>query len=77
MMGAQRVVERSAQRVFFGRTHHGSATLFDLDRLLADPADPVRLLPAYDSGDRLHPGAQGNRAIADALATLIQSRDSH
>ena len=72
--------EKDALRRVFNdwlRVHHGSATLFDLDRLLADPADPVRLLPAYDSGDRLHPGAQGNRAIADALVTLIQSGDRH
>ena len=55
------------------RSEHGSAELFDLDRLVADPANPLRLLPAYDSGDRLHPGAIGNRAIADALTTIIQS----
>ncbi|MBX7535159.1 hypothetical protein K3175_05760 [Qipengyuania sp. GH1] len=72
--------EKDALRRAFNdwlRAHQGSATLFDLDRLLAHPADPVRLLPAYDSGDRLHPGAQGNRAIADALVTLIQSGDRH
>jgi len=55
------------------RGNHGPAELFDLDRLLADPADPVRLRPVYDSGDRLHPGATGNRAIADALVPLILS----
>ena len=72
--------EKDALRRAFNewlRAHHGSATLFDLDRLLADPADPARLLPAYDSGDRLHPGAQGNRAMADALMPLIQSGDRH
>ncbi|MCJ2187695.1 GDSL-type esterase/lipase family protein [Novosphingobium beihaiensis] len=55
------------------RDNHGSAELFDLDRLLADPSDPAHLRPAYDSGDRLHPGATGNRAIADALVPLILS----
>ena len=39
----------------------------DFDRLLADPADPMRLLPSYDSGDRLHPGNAGNKAMADAI----------
>ncbi|NDV89151.1 SGNH/GDSL hydrolase family protein [Aurantimonas aggregata] len=39
----------------------------DFDRLLADPAEPARLLPAYDSGDRLHPGDAGNQAMADAI----------
>ncbi|MFW6690624.1 SGNH/GDSL hydrolase family protein [Streptomyces sp. MAR4 CNX-425] len=44
----------------------------DLDRVLADPADPDRLLPAYDSGDHLHPSDAGYRAMAEAAraATL-------
>ena len=58
------------------RDNHGTAELFDLDRLLADPVNPVRLLPAYDSGDRLHPGAIGNRAIANALAQMILSGET-
>jgi lysophospholipase L1-like esterase len=39
----------------------------DFDRALADPADPDRLLPAYDSGDHLHPNAAGYVAIAEAV----------
>ncbi|KQT58274.1 MULTISPECIES: SGNH/GDSL hydrolase family protein [unclassified Aureimonas] len=39
----------------------------DFDRLLADPADPMQFLPSYDSGDRLHPGDPGNKAMADAI----------
>ncbi|MEU4210467.1 SGNH/GDSL hydrolase family protein [Streptomyces sp. NPDC026206] len=39
----------------------------DLDRALRDPANPQRLLPAYDCGDHLHPSDAGYRAMADAL----------
>lgn len=39
----------------------------DFDRLLRDPARPARLAPAFDSGDHLHPGDAGNKAMADAV----------
>ncbi|MFD0418745.1 SGNH/GDSL hydrolase family protein [Streptomyces sp. NPDC127108] len=39
----------------------------DLDRALADPADPDRIRPVYDSGDALHPNDAGYRAMAAAL----------
>lgn len=41
--------------------------VLDADALLRDPAHPSRLLPAYDSGDHLHPGDAGNRALAEAV----------
>lgn len=39
----------------------------DFDRALADPADPDRLNPAYDSGDGLHPNDAGMRVMAQAI----------
>jgi lysophospholipase L1-like esterase len=39
----------------------------DFDAALRDPAHPQRLLPANDSGDHLHPGDAGNKAMADAI----------
>lgn len=39
----------------------------DFDALLRDPARPARMLPAYDSGDHLHPGDAGYRAMAGAI----------
>ncbi|MEU6080614.1 SGNH/GDSL hydrolase family protein [Streptomyces sp. NPDC047108] len=39
----------------------------DFDRALRDPAQPLRLLPRYDSGDHLHPSDEGYRAMAGAL----------
>ncbi|MEH0972483.1 SGNH/GDSL hydrolase family protein [Micromonospora sp. CPCC 205546] len=41
--------------------------LLDFDRVLRDPAQPSRLLPAYDSGDHIHPNDAGNQALADAV----------
>jgi lysophospholipase L1-like esterase len=39
----------------------------DTDAALRDPAHPHRLLPAYDSGDHLHPSEAGMQAIANAV----------
>ncbi len=39
----------------------------DFDAALRDPAQPLRLLPQYDSGDHLHPSDEGYRAMARAL----------
>lgn len=36
-------------------------------RAVADPRDPERLAPRYDSGDHLHPDAAGYRAMAAAI----------
>ncbi|MFB9836668.1 SGNH/GDSL hydrolase family protein [Actinoallomurus acaciae] len=41
--------------------------VIDFDRVMRDPADPQRLLPAYDSGDHLHPGDSGYQAMAAAV----------
>ncbi|SHN15054.1 SGNH/GDSL hydrolase family protein [Rhizobacter sp. OV335] len=41
--------------------------VIDFDALLRDPAQPSRLQPAFDSGDHLHPGDAGHRAMADAV----------
>ncbi|MNV51130.1 GDSL-like Lipase/Acylhydrolase [compost metagenome] len=41
--------------------------VIDLDAALRDPADPSRMAAAYDSGDHLHPGDAGNRAMAAAV----------
>ncbi|SFU27876.1 SGNH/GDSL hydrolase family protein [Pseudoduganella namucuonensis] len=43
----------------------------DFDKVLRDPRRPARLLPAYDSGDHLHPGDAGYEAMAAAAARLL------
>ena len=39
----------------------------DFDAALRDPKDPARLLPAYDSGDHLHPSPAGYQRMAEAV----------
>jgi lysophospholipase L1-like esterase len=41
--------------------------VIDFDKATRDPAHPDRLSPAYDSGDHLHPGPAGYRAMAAAV----------
>ncbi|MET8979965.1 GDSL-type esterase/lipase family protein [Streptomyces sp. NPDC004539] len=48
----------------FIRTSRLFDGVLDFDAVLADPADPARLRPAYDSGDHLHPGDRGHDALA-------------
>ncbi|WP_219413338.1 GDSL-type esterase/lipase family protein [Pseudonocardia nigra] len=47
--------------------HEHADGVFDFAAAVADPADPGRLAPAYDSGDGLHLSAAGYRALADAV----------
>jgi lysophospholipase L1-like esterase len=39
----------------------------DFDAVTRDPADPLALRPAYDSGDHLHPNDAGYQAMAEAI----------
>ena len=48
----------------------------DFDAALRDPQHPQRLLPAYDSGDHLHPSDAGSKAMADAI-DLSRILDTH
>ena len=45
--------------------------VIDFDRIVRDPARPDRLLPAYDSGDHLHPSMAGYQAMADAVPLVL------
>jgi lysophospholipase L1-like esterase len=49
------------------RTSGAFDGVIDFAGALADPGDPDRLNPAYDSGDHLHPNAAGYRAMAAAV----------
>jgi lysophospholipase L1-like esterase len=39
----------------------------DFDKAIRDPSAPDRMLPAYDSGDHLHPSSAGYKAMAEAV----------
>ncbi|WP_370963719.1 SGNH/GDSL hydrolase family protein [Amycolatopsis sp. cg9] len=51
----------------FIRTSGVFDAVADFDAALRDPADPHTLLPAYDSGDHLHPGDAGYERMAAAV----------
>ena len=41
--------------------------VIDFDAVLRDSAHPARMAARFDSGDHLHPGDEGNRAMANAV----------
>lgn len=49
------------------RTAGAFDAVVDFDAVLRDPAQPHRIRPAFDSGDHLHPGDAGYRAMAEAI----------
>jgi lysophospholipase L1-like esterase len=49
------------------RTSGAYDAVIDFDRATRDPSHPSRLLPAYDSGDHLHPNDAGYEAMAKAV----------
>jgi lysophospholipase L1-like esterase len=51
----------------FIRTGGAYDGVIDFDAAVRDPGRPVRFLPAYDSGDHLHPGDAGYQAMAEAI----------
>jgi lysophospholipase L1-like esterase len=51
----------------FIRTSGVFDVVIDFDAVTRDPADPLRLRPAYDSGDHLHPSDAGYKAMANAV----------
>ena len=53
------------------RTSGAFDGVVDFDRATRDPANPLRLLPAYDSGDHLHPSDAGYAAMANAVSLRL------
>ena len=49
------------------RTSGRFDAVIDFDAVTRDPANPLRLSPAVDGGDHLHPSAAGYRIMADAI----------
>lgn len=58
--------DRVAVNEWIRQPGHFDAVI-DLDKVTADPAHLDRLLPAYDSGDHLHPSAAGHEAMGKAV----------
>jgi len=49
------------------RTSGAYDGVIDFDKATRDPAAPAKFLPAYDSGDHLHPGDAGYTAMGNAV----------
>ena len=65
--------DRQAVNAWILRQRHFDAVI-DFDRVTRDPRHPDRLLPAYDSGDHLHPSPAGYRAMAAAIPLALFAR---
>ncbi len=57
------------------RTSRRFDGVIDFDRAVRDPADPRRLLAAFDVGDHLHLGPAGYAALADAVPADLFRHD--
>jgi lysophospholipase L1-like esterase len=55
------------------RTSGSFDAVIDFDRAIQDPKQTDRFLPAYDSGDHLHPSDAGYAAMAAAAAVILAS----
>lgn len=58
--------DRQAINAWIRQPGHFDAVV-DFDRVVRDSQHPDRMLPAYDSGDHLHPSTAGYRAMAAAI----------
>jgi len=54
------------------RTSRAFDGVADYDLVLRDPSEPTRLLPAYDSGDGIHPNDAGHQAMARSIVLLLR-----
>jgi lysophospholipase L1-like esterase len=58
------------------RTSGAYDAVIDLDKAVRDPAHPLQILPAYDSGDHTHPNDAGYKAMSQAIdLDLFSSAD--
>ena len=65
---------RTAVNTFI-RTSGEFDGVIDFDAVTRDPSNPIQFLPAYDSGDHLHPGDVGYKAMAESIdLTLFRRR---
>lgn len=58
---------RTAVNAFLRADDGTFDAVFDFDAVIRDPQHPQRMLPAYDSGDHLHPGDAGLRALGESV----------
>lgn len=68
--GAQSEADRAAINVWIRDPNHFDGVV-DFDQVMRDPAHPNTILPAYDSGDGLHPSPAGYKAMGDAISLTL------
>lgn len=68
--GPESEADRQAINAWVRAAGHFDAVV-DFDQVTRDPRHPDRLLPAYDSGDHLHPGPVGYKAMGDAIPLTL------
>jgi lysophospholipase L1-like esterase len=56
------------------RTSKQYDAVIDFDAVVRDPQQPTKFLPQYDSGDHLHPGDAGYKAMGDAVDLALFAR---
>jgi lysophospholipase L1-like esterase len=71
--GADNEADRRAVNAWIRAPGHFDAVI-DFDKLMRDPRQPDRLLPAYDSGDHLHPSPAGYRAMGEEVPLSLFAR---
>ena len=60
------------------RTSGAFDAVVDFDKCLADPNDPKKMLPIYDSGDHLHPSDLGYVHMGDCIdLALFKNGEGH
>jgi lysophospholipase L1-like esterase len=65
---------RAAVNAFI-RTSGEFDGVIDFDAVTRDPSSPTQFLKAYDSGDHLHPGDAGYKAMGESIdLTLFRKR---
>lgn len=67
---ARNEADRQAVNRWIREKGHFDAVV-DFDQAMRDPAQPDRLLPAYDIGDHLHPSPAGYRAMAQSIPLAL------
>ncbi|HLJ76031.1 MAG TPA: SGNH/GDSL hydrolase family protein [Acidobacteriaceae bacterium] len=67
---AENEADRQAVNAWIRGAGHFDAVI-DFDKVVRDPGQPDRLLPAYDCGDHLHPSPAGYKAMADAIPLTL------
>ena len=68
--GVENEADRQAVNAWIRDPSHFDDVV-DFDAVMRDPAHPNLILPAYDSGDGLHPGPAGYKAMGDAIPLTL------